>query len=190
MADTLFLQSKCLAESANTDTKRLVEGGTDTMSYLPSESGLFFHFDHIFPSVSIPSQRQLSRYVAEKLSPVIGVNERILAERLADKNRDGIKAMGDGLSMSHLHISGLKQPLSFFIRLQRPLDLDAPDNQPVDIICVLLSSERDGASYLRLIARLSRLLRNPDTRTSLRAAADEKTIRAILKPDGPNLIAA
>ena len=89
--------------------------------------------------------------------------------------------MGNGVAIPHLHMGSLNKPVSVFIRLKNPVDFKAPDNLPVDLICLLMTPEREGAAYLRTLARLSRLLRNPAFCHKLRAAGDEKTIYSLFE---------
>lgn len=139
------------------------------------------HFDLVVPSMVAANQKQLIRMGAHEVSKVIGIGERILAERLTEREKSAPSAMGEGIAITHLHISGLKEPLSVFIRLKQPIEMTAPDKKPVDLVCILLTPEREGAAYLRSMARISRLLRNPGVCAMLRSAEDEKTIRALLE---------
>lgn len=135
-------------------------------------------FDFVLPSLIAANQKQVFRMIGHELSKIIGIQERILSDRLFETERHSISAMGNGVAVSHMHLSGLIKPLSVFVKLKSPIDYNAPDNMPVDIICLLLTPERDGAAYLRTLARTSRLLRNAQFCHKLRAAEDEKAIRA------------
>lgn len=159
-----------------------------TLRSIPSEPSIAF--DLVIPSLVVPNRKQLTRLVAHEIAKVIGIKERILSDRLSDTERQSPSAMGDGLSMMHLPMSGLQNALNVFIKLKNPIDVGAPDNKPVDLICVILTPEREGSSYLRTMARLSRLLRNAQICERLRAASDEKTIRAILGQSSTKLMAA
>lgn len=155
---------------------------------LPADSSI--HFDLIIPSMVAANHKQVTRMTAHEIAKVIGITERILADRLTDMEKENPSAMGDGTAVTHLHISGLQNPMSVFIRLKTPIDIQAPDKQPVDIICLHLTPEREGAAYLRTLARISRLLRNAQICTRLRLASDEKEIRNILEQSSVQLMAA
>lgn len=135
-------------------------------------------FDYIIPSMIAANQKQVFRLIGHELSKIIGIQERILSDRLLEKEKQSLSAMGNGVAVSHMHISGLTNSLSMFVKLKNPIAYNAPDNMPVDIICLLLTPERDGAAYLRTLARLSRVLRSASFCHKLRAAEDEKAIRA------------
>ena len=138
-------------------------------------------FDLIVPSMNAANQKQLVRMSAREVSKVIGIGERILAERLTEREKTSPSAMGDGIAITHLHISGLSESVHVFIRLKNAIDMGAPDKKPVDLVCMLLTPEREGASYLRSMARISRLLRNSGVCAMLRSAEDEKAMRAVLE---------
>jgi len=148
------------------------------------------YFDIVIPSLVAANRKQVVRLIAHEIAEVIGIKERILAERLTDKEKETPSAIGDGVSVTHLHLSGLQNPINAFIRLKNAVPMDAPDNKDVDLICLLLTPEREGSAYLRTLARTSRLLRNEMFCTKLRAAQNEKAIRSILDQSSIQVLAA
>jgi nitrogen PTS system EIIA component len=147
-------------------------------------------FDLVVPSLVVPNKKQLTRLVAHEIAKVIGIKERILSDRLSESEKQNPSAMGDGISVMNLPMGSLQNALNIFIKLKNPIDFAAPDNKPVDLICIILTPEREGVSYLRTMARVSRLLRNAQICAKLRAASDEKTIRNILDQSSTKLMAA
>lgn len=146
-------------------------------------------FDLIVPSMIAANQKQVYRLIAHEVSKLMGIQERILADRLTDVEKQSVSAMGNGIALPHMHISSLNKPLSVFVKLKNPVDFKAPDHMPVDIICLLFTPQRDGTAYLRTLARLSRLLRNPQFCHKLRLAEDEKTIRSLFEGTSARLAA-
>ena len=67
-----------------------------------------------------------------------------------------------------------------FARLERPVDFDALDGQPVDLVFLLLAPEGAGADHLKALARVARLLRDPDIAMKLRSSRDAEAIYAVL----------
>lgn len=147
-------------------------------------------FDLVLPSLTAPNGKQLLYAAAKTISEKIGISVRILADRFKEAERTSPFTMGEGIAIMHLQISGLQNAMNVFIRLKHPVPMNAPDNEDVDLVCVLLTPAREGSAYLRTLARLSRLLRNPQIRVRLRAAADEKAIRMILEQSSIGLMAA
>lgn len=147
-------------------------------------------FDLIIPSLMAANQKQVIRLVAHELAKKIGINERILADRISEKEKESPSAMGDGIAITHLQMGSLQESINVFIRMKTPVAYGAPDNKDVDIICFLLTPEREGASYLRTLARTSRILKNPQTLLKLRSAQDEKAIQMVLGQTAVSSIAA
>ena len=147
-------------------------------------------FDVVIPYLIAANQKQVIRLAAHEIAKIIGIGERILADRLTEKEKESPSAMGDGIAITHLHISGLQDSINVFIRLKNAVPMGAPDNKDVDILCLLLTPEREGALYLRTLARTSRLLRNTAICAKIRAAYGEKEIRNILDQSTIQLMAA
>lgn len=148
------------------------------------------YFDLVIPALPAMNHKQVLRLAALEVSKLIGISERILAERLHDREKEHPAAIGDGAAVMHLQLSGLQNALSVFIRLRQPVAMNAPDKADVDLVCLLLTPEREGSAYLRTLARASRLLRNEPVCIKLRNAADEKAIRLILEQSSQALMAA
>jgi PTS system nitrogen regulatory IIA component len=67
-----------------------------------------------------------------------------------------------------------------FARLERPIDFEAMDGQPVDLVFLLLAPEGAGADHLKALARIARLLRDQDIAKKLRASRDAQAIYSVL----------
>lgn len=137
-----------------------------------------------------PNAKHLFRQSAKQIADDIGIHERILMDRISEKEKENPSAMGGGVSILHLHMSGLRKSMNVFIRLKNAIDMGAPDKVPVDLVCILLTPEREGSAYLRTFARLSRLLRSEQVCTKLRTAPDEKSIRIALGQSAVQKLAA
>jgi nitrogen PTS system EIIA component len=147
-------------------------------------------FDIVVPSLIAANKKQVIRLASHEIAKTIGIGERILADRLAEQEKENPSAMNDGIAVTHLHISGLQDSINVFIRLKTPVDMGAPDKKDVDLMCLLLTPEREGSAYLRTMARISRLLRNAQICAMLRSAQNEKTIRAVLDQTSNQQMAA
>jgi PTS system nitrogen regulatory IIA component len=77
-------------------------------------------------------------------------------------------------------MAGLPRIVSVFARLDEPIDFEALDNEPVDLIFLLLAPEQAGADHLKALARISRLLREPSTIERLRSSRDRAAIYSVL----------
>jgi PTS system nitrogen regulatory IIA component len=88
--------------------------------------------------------------------------------------------MGQGIAIPHGRIAGLSKISGLFARLETPVAYEAVDDQPVDLVFLLLAPESAGADHLKALARVSRLLRNQTTCEKLRATTKSEVLYALL----------
>jgi PTS system nitrogen regulatory IIA component len=88
--------------------------------------------------------------------------------------------VGDGIAIPHGKLAELSRLYGVFARLETPVDFDAVDDQPVDLIFLLLAPETAGADHLKALARVSRLLRDRATCEKLRGADKADALYALL----------
>lgn len=99
---------------------------------------------------------------------------------LVERERLGPTGFGGGTAIPHCKVGGIDMPVAVFARLAKPIDYDAVDDEPVDLVCALVSPAQDGASHLRALAEISRLFRDEKFRGQLRGAADADAMFALL----------
>ena len=107
---------------------------------------------------------------------------------LHERERLGSTAVGGGIAIPHGKLSGLTGLAGCVLRLAEPVEFDAVDDEPVDMIVALLAPDTGGADHLRVLARLSRVLRDPAQRAQLRECPDTEALRQALvfEPDQQN----
>ena len=103
-----------------------------------------------------------------------------IAAALAERERVGSTGFGRGVAMPHARVTGLKRPVAAFLKLSSPIDFQAADTMPVELVFGLLSPPSCGAAHLHALAAISRSLRNEDWRKSLVQAPDVASLRALL----------
>src|SRR5690606_31384623 len=106
--------------------------------------------------------KQSFQFIAGELARIIGIGERVLSDRLLDKDRQANCSIGAGVAVADLRLSSLTQPLCVLVRLCRQIDFEAPDGEAVDLIALMLSPERDGPQHLARLSKLSRQMRDAD----------------------------
>ena len=148
-----------------------------------------FDFDLVLPAVMATTHRQVIASIAKNIAPLIGVSVRILTERLIDLEKNQLGTQGQGVLVQHLRISGLKEDTLAFVRLLKPVNIAAADDTHVDMICVLLTPQRDGSLYLQTLSRLARFFKNSQIVAQLRAAPDETALRMVLDRSASRLAA-
>lgn len=126
------------------------------------------------------SKRELLQILSQKLAAVSGVDERALFDVVWERESLGSTGFGNGAAMPHGRIPELNRLYGVFAKLAQPLEFDAADNQPVDLVFMLLSPENSGADHLTALAKISCLLKDEEKRRRLREATDVQSIRGIL----------
>ena len=129
------------------------------------------------------SKKQLFRNLAERVAPLIGRDAELVVSVLGERERLGSTGFGGGIAIPHGKIAGLDRVRGFVARLAEPIDYDAIDRMPVDIIFMLLSPEDAGAEHLKALARVSRALRDRELLDKLRGAGSADAIFALLGSD-------
>jgi PTS system nitrogen regulatory IIA component len=134
----------------------------------------------IVPALKVSSKKQALQDLAARAAALTGQNERAIFEVLLQREKLGTTAVGYGVAIPHGKLPKLTKMFGMFARLDRPIDFEALDGQPVDLVFLLLAPEGAGADHLKALARVARLLRDQDTANKLRAARDAQALYAVL----------
>jgi PTS system nitrogen regulatory IIA component len=134
----------------------------------------------ILPALKVNSKKQALQELAARAASLTGQNERAVFEVLLQREKLGTTAVGYGVAIPHGKLPKLEKIFGLFARLERAIDFEAMDGQPVDLIFLLLAPEGAGADHLKALARVSRLLRNQAVCEKLRAAPHASTLYALL----------
>ena len=116
------------------------------------------------------NKKQLLQELSRYASRITGVNDRKIFETLLERERLGSTGVGSGIAIPHGKLSDFRRLYGVFARLGRPVEFDSIDEQPVDLIFLLLAPEGAGADHLKALARVSRLLRDTSMCAKLRGA--------------------
>jgi PTS system nitrogen regulatory IIA component len=116
------------------------------------------------------NKKQALQELARHAAAVTGLNERKIFETVLERERLGTTGVGNGIAIPHGKLPELTRLYGVFARLDRAIDFDAIDEQPVDLVFLLLAPEAAGADHLKALARVSRLLRDASTCEKLRGA--------------------
>ncbi len=141
--------------------------------------------DLIYPegvvaNLRVTSKKQALQELAKRAAEITGQPERAIFEVLVERERLGTTGVGDGVAIPHGKLPDLERLYGLFARLEKPIDFDAIDEQPVDLICLLLAPETAGADHLKALAPVSRLLRDQSVREKLRGTDKADAIYALL----------
>ena len=134
----------------------------------------------VVANLRVTSKKQALQELAKRAAELTGQPERLVFDVLIERERLGTTGVGHGIGIPHGKLSNLDRLYGLFARLETPVDFDAIDDQPVDLICVLLAPEAAGADHLKALARVSRLLRDRSICDKLRGTDNADALHALL----------
>jgi nitrogen PTS system EIIA component len=134
----------------------------------------------VVPSLRVNNKKQALQELAARAAVICGRNEREVLEVLMQRERLGSTGIGNGIAIPHGKLARLERLFGVFARLERPIDFEALDGQPVDLVFLLLAPEGAGADHLKALARIARLLRDPEVAHKLRESRDAEALYAVL----------
>jgi PTS system nitrogen regulatory IIA component len=134
----------------------------------------------IIPALKVNGKKQALQEIAGRAAGLTGLSDRAIFEILLQREKLGSTAVGNGVAIPHGKLPKLNKVFGLFARLERPVDFDALDGQPVDLIFLLLAPEGAGADHLKALARVARLLRDPEVARKLRDSRDADALYAVL----------
>ena len=146
--------------------------------------------DAVLASVKASGKKALVAELASRAAALYRLDERRLFDRLLERERLGSTGIGSGIAIPHGRMAGLDKPRGLIARLANPVDFDAIDDRPVDIVFLLVAPEGAGADHLKALARVSRLLRDRSLVEKLRATESAEALFALLIETLPTQSAA
>lgn len=136
--------------------------------------------DAVIADLAVANKRGLFSALGTAAAKIWNVEASIVAEGLTAREKLGTTGFGGGIAIPHAKLDGLDQVLGIFVRLARPIDFAAVDDQPVDLVFMLLSPPDAGANHLKALARVSRRMRDRALGAKLRGAGSPDAIYALL----------
>lgn len=134
----------------------------------------------IIPALKVNNKKQAIQELAARAAELTGQAERAILEILQQREKLGSTAVGNGVAIPHGKLPKLTRLFGLFAKLQKPIDFDALDGEPVDLVFLLLAPEGAGADHLKALARVARLLRDGEVARKLRESRDAAAMYAVL----------
>ena len=134
----------------------------------------------ILPALKANSKKQLLQLLAEKAAAITGLPAREVFDTILQRERLGSTGVGNGIAIPHGKLPGVKRITGVFARLDTPVDFEALDDQPVDLVFLLLAPEGAGADHLKALSRIARVLRDGETVAKIRGTLDPAAIHTLL----------
>jgi nitrogen PTS system EIIA component len=134
----------------------------------------------VLPQLRAANKKQALQELARRAAAMTGVHERSIYDVLIERELLGTTGIGMGIGIPHGKLAGLTALCGIFARLERPIAFDAIDDQPVDLIFLLLAPDNAGADHLKALALVSRLLRDRSICEKLRGTDNADALYALL----------
>ena len=136
--------------------------------------------ESVVANLKVTSKKQALQELSKKIAELIGQDERKIFDILLEREKLGTTGVGNGIAIPHGKLDDLDKLQGLFARLERPVDFDAIDERPVDLIFLLVAPESAGADHLKALARVSRLLRDKTMCDKLRGSDNAEALYALL----------
>lgn len=129
---------------------------------------------------SCTSKKRLFHDIGELAENCYGLLASDVVDALIDREGLGPTGVGHGIALPHARLANATEVRGVFLRLEKPLNFESVDRQPVDLVFALLAPENAGVDHLKALALVSRTLRDPAICAKLRANNDQDTLYTIL----------
>ncbi|ATQ68741.1 MULTISPECIES: PTS IIA-like nitrogen regulatory protein PtsN [Methylosinus] len=134
----------------------------------------------IIPTLKSNTKKQALQELSEKAAEICGLPAREIFDALLQRERLGSTGIGNGIAIPHGKLARVKSIFGIFARLERPIDFDALDGAPVDLVFLLIAPESSGADHLKALACAARMLRDPAVVATIRTTRDPSALYSII----------
>ncbi|GKY86381.1 PTS sugar transporter subunit IIA [Sinisalibacter aestuarii] len=129
---------------------------------------------------NVSSKKRLFQDLGDIVASVYGLDAGMAFNALQERETLGPTGVGHGVALPHARIKGLDEVVGAFVRIEKPVDFDAVDRQPVDLVFALFAPDGSGVDHLKALALVSRTMRDQSVCAKLRANDDPDTLHTIL----------
>ncbi len=134
----------------------------------------------VIACAKVASKRQLLQKLADKAALTVGVDSHEIFETLVAREKLGSTGLGNGIAIPHGKLEGISGVTAVFARLDQPVEFESVDDQPVDLVVMLLAPAGSGADHLKALARVARLMRTEQVVEQLRSTRDANKLYEVL----------
>lgn len=147
-------------------------------------------FDSILLNLKAANSTNVLEKLSKHTSRLIGASQGMLQDNLLKQEEEQSSGIGNGVAISHMRLPQLTKPFIIFAKLDKAVEFDAVDNDPVDLVCLVLSPEFEGPKHLSRLSKVSRVFSDKSFCNKLHLAEDADDIRFILKELNKHRMAA
>ena len=134
----------------------------------------------VVPSLKAGTKKLALQELSERAAQSCGISAREIFDALLQRERLGSTGIGNGIAIPHGKLAKIERISGVFARLDKPIDFESLDGEPVDLVLLLIAPETAGADHLKALARAARLLRSQTITAKLRTTRDAGLIYSIL----------
>ena len=135
----------------------------------------------ILPNLRVDSKKEALQALSTSAADLTGIGPRKIFDVLLERERLGTTGVGNGVAIPHGKLREIKEICGIFAKLEHPINFEAVDEEPVDLIFLLLAPDTIGTAHLKALAHVSRLLRDASFCDKIRALTDPNTIFKLMK---------
>jgi PTS system nitrogen regulatory IIA component len=136
--------------------------------------------DAVIPALRVNGKKQALQELSERAAAISKLPAREIFDAILQRERLGPTGVGDGVAIPHGKLNKCERICGVFAKLERPIDFEALDGLPVDLIFLLIAPESAGADHLKALAAIARVLRRPGVAGQLRGARDASAMYSLL----------
>ncbi len=140
----------------------------------------FLSSEAVLTGLSVSNKKQALEHLSAFAAERTGLASDVIYDMLLQRERLGSTGVGEGFALPHSKIKGLEKLFGAAILLEKPVDYEALDGEPVDVFFLLLAPEDSGADHLKALARIARLFRKPGFLNRIRSARDPAALYILL----------
>ena len=147
---------------------------------------LQMNLDDICPIVDtitdlpLHDKRGVLHDLAHRAAHALNIDDDIVFNALLKREELGSTGVGNGVAIPHVRLEQVKKPFGIMARLKEPIDFNAVDGQPVDLVCLILLSKGNEATQLNALAGVARRLRAPEVLQELRRAPNRAVLYNVM----------
>lgn len=147
-------------------------------------------FDSIIMNLKAVSPKDILKKLSEHTSNLIGTSQQTIYDSLMEQEKQDCSGIGGGIAIPHMRLPSLTKPFIIFAKLDKAIEFNAVDHDPVDLVCLVLSPEFEGPKHLSRLSTVSRFFSNQVFCEKLRHATDADDIRLIIREINDRKMAA
>ena len=135
----------------------------------------------IFLDTEISSKKKLLELIANIVADQTQLAESLIYSNLLNRERLGSTGLGQGFAVPHARLENLDETIGCLFRLKEPVNFEAPDNQPVDLVFTIIIPQEATEEHLMILSSLARIFSQTDVCEAIRGATSKDEIAQIIK---------